>query len=209
MSLTVYTFYPNKGIFLRAVFDTIHYESITDSDKIAAQPYFFSKIISDKVNSTINIEYLGIAWTKNVLINYLGTIAKSGTKSFMEAMAAGGDISMIGHFGLDATGTTPSLFICKSSFPTTSTTTTTTTTTLLTSFCTPNSICTTSTPGTTSEALYILVYICIPAIGLVHLADRLRAVRCLCCCCCCCRLLLLLLPPSPSPLPPPPPLALP
>mgnify|MGYP004523492963 FL=1 len=113
LNLMVHSIYTHKEIFLRELIsnasdalDKARFESITKSDKYAGMDNLRIKIEIDEQNRILTIKDNGIGMTKEDVIQNIGSIARSGTKAFLEKIKQEAEnkkesgIDLIGQFGV-------------------------------------------------------------------------------------------------------------
>eukprot|EP00877_Chromochloris_zofingiensis_P012141 jgi/Chrzof1/7180/Cz02g13300.t1 len=108
MDMIVNSLYSNREVFLRELIsnasdalDKVRFVSLTDPAAMKGRDDLEILIRADKDNNQIIIEDSGIGMTREQLLSNLGTIARSGTRKFMEAVKdAKGDTNLIGQFGV-------------------------------------------------------------------------------------------------------------
>jgi heat shock protein beta len=106
MDIIINSLYTQKEIFLREVIsnasdalDKIRFLSITDPAALGDKKEMEIRVSIDEEAKTISVRDTGIGMTRTELAQNLGTIAKSGTTNFLEALK-GGNINLIGQFGV-------------------------------------------------------------------------------------------------------------
>ncbi|WIA10769.1 hypothetical protein OEZ85_010938 [Tetradesmus obliquus] len=108
MDMIVNSLYSNREVFLRELIsnasdalDKVRFVGLTDAKALEGREQLEILIKADKEANTITIEDAGIGMTREQLLSNLGTIARSGTRKFMEAVKeAKGDANLIGQFGV-------------------------------------------------------------------------------------------------------------
>ena len=109
LSLVINSLYSHKEIFLRELvsnasdaLDKLRFRSITEPELLADEPALELRILPDAEKGTLTIEDTGIGMTHDELVKNLGTIAHSGSREFLEALAQRGqkDMQLIGQFGV-------------------------------------------------------------------------------------------------------------
>lgn len=108
LELMIHSIYTHKEIFLRELIsnasdalDKIYFLSLEDDSILIDRTKLAISISVDKENRTLTISDNGIGMTKEELRDNLGTIAKSGSLAFKQALAKASDeIDIIGQFGV-------------------------------------------------------------------------------------------------------------
>lgn len=110
LDLMVHSIYTNREIFLRELIsnasdaiDKIRFESLTNHALLENETDFEIFLIPDETTHTLTIADNGMGMTLDEVVENIGTIAKSGTKSFLEKVKEAGsvaDTELIGQFGV-------------------------------------------------------------------------------------------------------------